>query len=50
MTRVQRHEAVKVLVDKGLLDLKNALSEVAQILGGAHSKAYTYLPDVKENL
>jgi predicted transcriptional regulator YheO len=41
MTRVQRHEAVKVLVDKGMLNLKNALSEVAQILSIAHSTVYT---------
>jgi predicted transcriptional regulator YheO len=50
MTRTQRHEAVKALADKGLLNLKNSLSEVAQILGVARSTVYTYLPDVKEKL
>ena len=48
MTLAQRHQAVKALADSGLLNLKNAVSETAQILGVARSTVYTYLPDARE--
>jgi len=44
MTIRQRKAAVRELEMNGQLDLKNALSEVAETLGIARSTAYTYLP------
>ncbi|MFC5473946.1 helix-turn-helix transcriptional regulator [Paraherbaspirillum soli] len=41
----QRREAVRQLAEAGLMDLKNAQSVVADILGVARSTVYTYLPD-----
>ena len=47
MTRPQRRQAMRELADKGLLDLKNVFSEVAQVFGVARSTVYTYLPDTE---
>jgi predicted transcriptional regulator YheO len=44
MTREQRQEALSELSEKGLLNLKNALPEIAKSLGVARSTVYTYLP------
>jgi len=41
----QRRDAVRQLAEAGLMDLKNAQSVVADILGVARSTVYTYLPD-----
>ena len=40
----QRRDAMRELAASGLLDLRRALSEVAQTLGVARSTVYTYLP------
>jgi predicted transcriptional regulator YheO len=48
LTAAQRRQAVSRLADKGLLNLKCALSEVARTLGVARSTVYTYLPSAKE--
>ena len=45
MTLDQRREAMRELADSGLLNLRRALSEVAQTLGVARSTVYTYLPE-----
>ncbi|AMP40361.1 MULTISPECIES: helix-turn-helix transcriptional regulator [Ralstonia solanacearum species complex] len=45
MTLEQRREAMRELSASGLLNLRRALSEVAQTLGVARSTVYTYLPD-----
>lgn len=44
MTLAQRRESVRELASNGLLDVKNALTEVAHTLGVARSTVYTYLP------
>ncbi len=49
LTRAQRQAALRLLADQGLLDLKNAHSLIADILGIARSTVYTYLPDAKVN-
>ncbi|PUA20649.1 transcriptional regulator [Glaciimonas sp. PCH181] len=45
LSPAQRREAVRQLAQAGLMDLKNAQSAVAEILGVARSTVYTYLPD-----
>ncbi|MHA6820592.1 helix-turn-helix transcriptional regulator [Ralstonia pseudosolanacearum] len=45
MTLEQRREAMRELSASGLLNLRRALSEVAQTLGVARSTVYTYLPE-----
>ena len=40
----QRREAVQLLSEKGLMDLKHAHAVVADILGVARSTIYSYLP------
>ncbi|QOK94380.1 transcriptional regulator (plasmid) [Ralstonia pseudosolanacearum] len=45
MTLEQRREAIRELSASGLLNLRRALSEVAQTLGVARSTVYTYLPE-----
>ena len=45
MTLDQRREAMRELAASGLLNLRRALSEVAQTLGVARSTVYTYLPE-----
>ncbi len=47
LSLAQRQQAVSELAGKGLLNLKNALSEVAASFGVARSTVYTYLPPVK---
>jgi predicted transcriptional regulator YheO len=50
MTLEQRRESVRELASNGLLDLKNALTEVANTLGVARSTVYTYLPSKGDDL
>jgi predicted transcriptional regulator YheO len=50
LTREQRQQALSDLAEKGLLNLKNALSEVATVLGVARSTVYTYLPETRKSL
>ncbi|MCT7304979.1 helix-turn-helix transcriptional regulator [Ralstonia sp. 22086] len=45
MTLDQRREAMRELAASGLLNLRRALTEVAQTLGVARSTVYTYLPE-----
>ncbi len=45
MTLAQRRDAVRELAQRGLLDLRHALTEVARTLGVARSTVYTYLPN-----
>lgn len=44
LSLAQRREAMRELAASGLLNLRRALSEVAQTLGVARSTVYTYLP------
>ncbi|PLT17492.1 MULTISPECIES: PAS domain-containing protein [Ralstonia] len=50
MTLDQRREAMRELAASGLLNLRRALSEVAQTLGVARSTVYTYLPENSEDI
>ncbi len=50
MTLAQRRESVRELASNGLLDLKNAFTEVAQTLGVARSTVYTYIPSKGDDL
>ena len=43
--RTQRRDAVRELAQRGLLDLRHALTEVWSTLGVARSTVYTYLPN-----
>lgn len=45
LTPAQRRDAVRLLADAGLMDLKHAQAHVAGMLGVARSTVYTYLPD-----
>lgn len=49
LTRTQRHAAIQELENKGLLNLRNAATEAARILGVARSTIYTYTASARES-